>query len=84
MHVFLEDLHYTMDGGTITTDVETNSRVRVEVVSKDFNRTYSNSEERKIPFSSNPATNNSQLSNTLNTTVQRIVSDDELIEALKR
>ena len=84
MHVFLEDLHYTMEGGTITTDVETNSRVRVEAVGKDFNRTYSNSEERKIPFSSNPATNNSQLSNTLNTTVQRIVSDNELIESLKR
>lgn len=84
MHVFLEDLHYTMEGGTITTNVETNSRVRVEAVNKGFNRTYSNSEERKIPFSSNPATNNSQLSNTLNTTVQRIVSDNDLIAALKQ
>jgi uncharacterized lipoprotein YajG len=84
LHVFLEELNYTMEGGTITTDVETHSRVKVEAVGKTFIRTYTNTEERKVPFSSSPETNNSHLSNTLNTTIQRIVSDDELIEALKR
>lgn len=84
LHVFLEELKYTTEGGTITSDVETTSRIKVEAVGKNFIRTYTNTEERKIPFSSSPATNNSHLSNTLNTTIQRIVSDQELMAALKR
>ncbi|MCC3860469.1 YajG family lipoprotein [Pseudemcibacter aquimaris] len=84
LHIFLEEMSYTTDGGTISTDVETKTRVKVEAVERGFNRTYSNSEQRTIPFSSNPDTNNSQLSNTLNATVQRIVSDNELITALAR
>lgn len=84
LHIFLEELNYKMEGGTITSDVETTARVKVEAVGKNFIRTYTNNEERKIPFSSNPATNNSHLSNTLNNSIQRIVSDQELIAALKQ
>lgn len=84
MKVYLEELSFTTEGGTISTDVETKSRIKIEALERGFNRTYSNSEQRTIPFSSNPDTNNSQLSNTLNTTVQRIVTDMELITALAR
>ena len=73
-----------MEGGTIKTEVETKSRIRVEAVEKGYKRTFSNSEQRTVPFSTNPESNNSQLSNTLNTTIQRIVDDVVLIAALKK
>lgn len=83
LNVYLEELNYTIDSGTIKTDVETKSRVRVEAINKGYNRTFSNSEQRTVPFSATAESNNSQLSNTLNTTIQRIVDDSDLINALK-
>lgn len=82
--VSLEELSYTRDGNTLSTDVETKSRVRVEAVGKSFIRTYTNSESRTIPFGSNADSNNSQLSNTLSTMIEKIVNDGELLAALKR
>lgn len=84
LHVFLEELNYEVDSGTIKTDVVTKSRVRVEAIDKGYNRTFSNSEQRAVPFSANADSNNSQLSNTLNTTIQRIIDDNDLINALKK
>jgi uncharacterized lipoprotein YajG len=82
--VFLEELNYTMDPGTIKTEVNTKSRVRVEAVDKGYIRTFSNSEQITVPFSASSDSNNSQLSNTLNTTIQRIIDDADLISALKK
>lgn len=84
LHVFLEELNYTMEGGTIKTEVETKSRIKVEAVDKGYIRTFSNTEQRTVPFSANSESNNSQLSNTINTTIQRIVDDADLISALKK
>ncbi|MCP5382619.1 MAG: hypothetical protein H6912_09655 [Kordiimonadaceae bacterium] len=84
MMVSLEDLSYSKDGNLVTTDVETKSRIKVDVSSKGFIRTYSNSEERTVPFSSNEDSNNSQLRSILENLVEKIVNDQELIGALRR
>ena len=84
MMVSLEDLSYTKDGNLVTTDVETKSRIKVDVSSKSFIRTYSNSEERTVPFSSNEDSNNSQLRSILESMVEKIVNDAELLDALRR
>ena len=84
LHVFLEELNYTMDPGTIKTEVNTKSRVRVEAVDKGYIRTFSTSAQITVPFSASSDSNNSQLSNTLNTTIQRIIDDADLISALKK
>ncbi len=82
MVVTLEGLTYTYDGQTISSSAETTSRVRVDVAEKGFIRTYNNSEQRTIPFAANQDTNNSQLSSTLGSMVEKIVNDPELISAL--
>lgn len=84
MVVTLEDLSYTREGNLVTTTVNTKSRMRVELEGKNFGKSYSNSEERVIPFSSNEETNNAQLRSILETMVERIVNDEELLAALKR
>ena len=84
MNVYLEGLTYTYNGHTISSSATTTSRVRVEVPGKGFNRTYTNSEDRTIPFAANQDTNNSQLSSTLRAMVEKIVSDEDLADALRR
>ncbi|MBT5072399.1 MAG: hypothetical protein HOM63_01575 [Kordiimonadaceae bacterium] len=84
MRVTLEDLSYFRDGSLVSTYVETKSRMKVDVSSKGFIRTYSNSEDRTVPFSSNEATNNSQLRSILERIVEKIVNDGELIAAILR
>ena len=84
LEVSLEELSYTKNGNTVTTDVETKSKVKVAVKKKGFERTYSNSEQRTIPFSSNEDTNNSQLSSTLGTIIDKIVNDMDLMAAMVR
>lgn len=83
MLVTLEDLSYTRDGNLVTTTVNTTSRMKVELVGKNFGKIYNNSEERVVPFSSSEQTNNSQLRSILETMVERIVSDPELLAALR-
>jgi hypothetical protein len=56
----------------------------VEVIGKSFLRTYSNSEERTIPFSVNEDSNNSQLSSTLGALVEKVLNDQELLNSLVR
>ena len=82
MLVSLKDLSYSKDGNLVTTTVETKSRVKVDVSDKGFIRTYSNSEDRTMPFSANEASNNSQLRSILERMVERIVKDAELLGAL--
>ncbi len=84
MMVALEDLSYTRDGNLVTTTVNTTSRMRVTLEGKNFGKNYSNSEERVIPFSSSEETNNSQLRSILETIIERIVNDQELLAAVKR
>ncbi len=84
MTVALEDLSYTRDGNLVTTIVNTTSKMRVTLEGKNFGKNYSNSEERIIPFSSSEETNNSQLRSILETLIERIVSDQELLAAIKR
>lgn len=84
MMVALEDLSYTRDGNLVTTTVNTTSRMRVALEGKNFGKNYSNSEERVIPFSSSEETNNSQLRSILETIIERIVNDQELLAAIKR
>lgn len=81
--VSLEELTYSRDGNAVSTDVETASRVKVDASDKGFIRTYSNAEQRTIPFSANEDTNNSQLSSTLGSIIEKIVNDQELIAALR-
>ena len=83
MMVSLEDLSYTRDGNVVTTTVNTTSRMSVKVDDKGFGKNYSNSEERVIPFSSSEETNNSQLRSILESMVERIVSDEDLLAALR-
>ena len=84
MLVSLEDLSYSKDGKLVTTTVETKSRVKVDVSDKGFIRTYSNSEDRTVPFSANEASNNSQLRSILERMVEKIINDAELLAALIR
>lgn len=84
MMVALEDLSYTKDGNLVTTNVETKSRVKVDVSEKSFIRTYSNSEERTVPFSANEDTNNSQLRSIMERMVEKIINDAELLGVLTR
>ena len=80
--VTLQDLSYSMDNNTLSTGVETKSSMKVVVEDKGFIRTYNNSEQRTIPFSANADSNNSQLSNTLGSLVDKIINDQELLIAL--
>ena len=82
--VTLEDLSFSKDGNAISTTVGTTSKATVEVESKGFLRTYSNSEERTIPFSTNEDSNNSQLSSTLGALVEKMLNDQELLNALAK
>lgn len=82
--VTLEELNYTKNANTISTDVETKTRARVEVKNKGFIRTYSNSESRTIPFSANADSNNSQLSSTLRALIEKIAADNEILAAMVR
>jgi len=86
MNIFvaLQDLTFTYDGNVVSSSATTTSRVRVDVINNSFNRTYTNSLERTIPFAANQDTNNSQLSATLRAMVEKIVNDPELIDTLKR
>ncbi len=82
--VTIEELIYEKGGNAIKTDVKTKSRARLEVKDKSFIRTYSNSENRTIPFSANADSNNSQLSSTLTALVEKIAGDNELLSAIIR
>lgn len=84
MMVALEDLSYTKDGNLVSTNVETKSRVKVDVSEKGFIRTYSNTEERVVPFSASEDTNNSQLRSIMERMVEKIINDAELIAALSQ
>lgn len=84
MVVTLQDLSYTRDGNLVTTTVTTTSRMRVELQGKNFAKNYNNSEERVIPFSANEETNNSQLRSILETMVERIINDQELLAAIRQ
>ena len=80
--VTLQDLSYSMDNNTLSTGIETKSSMKVVVENKGFIRTYNNSEQRTIPFSANADSNNSQLSNTLGSLVEKVINDQELLAAL--
>jgi len=82
--VALEDLSYTKDGSLVTTNVETRSRVKVDVSEKGFVRTYTNSEERVVPFSASEDSNNSQLRSIMERMVEKIINDAELLGVLTR
>mgnify|MGYP000047103324 FL=1 len=84
LSVSLEELTYSRDGNAVSTDVETTSKVKVDISDKGFIRTYSNAEQRTIPFSANEDSNNSQLSSTLGAIIDKIVNDQELIAALRQ
>ncbi len=82
--VILQKLSYSMDNNTLSTGVETKSSMKVVVEGKGFIRTYNNSEQRTTPFSANADSNNSQLSNTLGSLVEKIINDQELLAALTK
>ena len=84
MVVTLEDLSYTKDGALVTTTVATKSRVKVDVANKNYSNTYSNNEERTVPFSANEATNNSILRSIMERMVERIANDANLLGVLTR
>jgi len=84
MVVSLEDLSYTKDGALVTTTVATKSRVTVNINDKGYSNTYSNSEDRTVPFSANEATNNSILRSILERMVERIANDANLLGVLTR
>ena len=84
MVVTLEDLSYTKDGALVTTTVATKSRVKVDVEGKGYSNTYSNNEERTVPFSANEATNNSILRSIMERMVERIANDANLLGVLIR
>jgi hypothetical protein len=72
----------TNNGNLVSTTVKTSSRVKVDVPDKGFIRTYSNEEERTIPFSVNEDSNNSQISGTLGALIEKIVNDPDLLAAM--
>lgn len=81
--VTLQELSYSLNRDTLSTDVETKSAANVVVQSKSFNRAYSNGLTRTIPFAPNEDSNNSQLSDTVTTLLEKIASDERLLDALK-
>ena len=68
----------------MTTTIATKSRVRVDVADKGYSNTYSNNEERTVPFSANEATNNSILRSIMERMVERIANDANLLGVLTR
>lgn len=80
--VTLQELSYTLNRDTLSTDVATKSAANVVVESTKFNRAYSNGLTRTIPFAPNEDSNNSQLSDTVTTLLEKIVNDEQLLEAL--